>query len=474
MSLQEILDSLLTSSRTGPLITAVRHFEAKPPVLAPFPSSLDPRLLEALRSRGVEQLYSHQAKAFETVAKGENLVVVTPTASGKTLCYNLPVLQALVQQPESRVLYLFPTKALAQDQLAELMELAKTLPDMRMFTYDGDTPQDARRSVRARANLVLTNPDMLHSGILPHHTKWVNLFQNLRYVVIDELHAYRGVFGSHLANVLRRLKRICRHYGASPQFIMASATIANPRELAERLTGEAVCEVSESGAPTGEKLFLCYNPPVVNAELGIRAPYLGEAAALATRLLKEKIATIIFAQRRLSTEVLLSAIKKGVEDRTGDAGIVRGYRGGYLPLRRREVEQGLRSGEVLGVVATSALELGIDIGHLDVAVLAGYPGTIASMWQQAGRAGRRSSWSAASTRASTRRIRSSSSTTSSARPSSCPSAGRRRSAATCSRISPRSRRRGCSTARGRSSTGPPKPIRPITSRSARSRRTISW
>src|SRR5882672_4866343 len=383
MSLQEILDSLLTSARTGPLITATRHFEAKPAILAPFPSSLDPRLLEALRTRGVEQLYSHQAKAFETVAKGENLVVVTPTASGKTLCYNLPVLQALVQQPDSRVLYLFPTKALAQDQLAELMELAKTLPDMRMFTYDGDTPQDARRSVRARANLVLTNPDMLHSGILPHHTKWVNLFQNLRYVVIDELHAYRGVFGSHLANVLRRLKRICRHYGSSPQFIMASATIANPRELAE------------SGAPTGEKLFLCYNPPVVNAELGIRAPYLGEAAALAIQLLKEKIATIVFAQSRLSTEVLLSTIKRGVEDRTGDAGIVRGYRGGYLPLRRREVEQGLRSGDVLGVVSTSALELGIDIGHLDVAVLAGYPGTIASMWQQAGRAGRRSGESAA-------------------------------------------------------------------------------
>src|SRR5882724_4854738 len=395
MSLQEILDSLLTSARTGPLITATRHFEAKPAVYAPFPSSLDPRLVEALRSRGVQQLYSHQARAFETVAKGENLVVVTPTASGKTLCYNLPVLQALVQQPESRVLYLFPTKALAQDQLAELTELSKSLPDMRMYTYDGDTPQDARRSVRARANLVLTNPDMLHSGILPHHTKWVNLFQNLRYVVIDELHAYRGVFGSHLANVLRRLKRICRHYGSSPQFIMASATIANPRELAERLTGEVVADVTESGAPTGEKLFLCYNPPVINPELGIRAPYLGEAAGLAIQLLKEKIATIVFAQSRLSTEVLLSTIKRGVEDKTGDAGMVRGYRGGYLPLRRREVEQGLRAGDVLGVVATSALELGIDIGHLDVAVLAGYPGTIASMWQQAGRAGRRSELSAA-------------------------------------------------------------------------------
>jgi DEAD/DEAH box helicase domain-containing protein len=395
MLLPELLDELLTSLETGPRITATRHFDAKPAVFAPFPSSLDPRIVESLRSRGVRQLYSHQARAFETAAKGENLVVVTPTASGKTLCYNLPVLQALVQQPECRVLYLFPTKALAQDQLAELVEVAKTLPDMRMFTYDGDTPQDARRSVRARANLVLTNPDMLHSGILPHHTKWVNLFQNLRYVVIDELHAYRGVFGSHLANVLRRLKRICRHYGCAPQFIMASATIANPKELAERLTGEPVSEVSENGAPAGEKTFIVYNPPVVNPELGIRAPYLGETAKLATRFLKKKVATIVFAQSRLATEVLLASIKKGVEDKTGDSGIVRGYRGGYLPLRRREVEQGLRSGEVLGVVATSALELGIDIGHLDVAVLAGYPGTIASLWQQAGRAGRRTGQSMA-------------------------------------------------------------------------------
>ena len=395
MLLRELLDELLTSLETGPLISAYRHFDARPAVYAPFPSSLDPRIVEALRGRGVQQLYSHQARAVEVVAKGENVVVVTPTASGKTLCYNLPVLQALVEQPEARVLYLFPTKALAQDQLAELNELAKTLPDMRMFTYDGDTPQDARRSVRARANLVLTNPDMLHSGILPHHTKWANLFQSLRYVVIDELHAYRGVFGSHLANVLRRLKRICRHYGSAPQFIMASATIANPRELAERLTGEPVSEVAESGAPTGEKVFLCYNPPVVNPELGIRAPYLGEAAKLAARFLKKQIATIVFAQSRLATEVLLATIKRAVEDKTGDSGMVRGYRGGYLPLRRREVEQGLRSGEVKGVVTTSALELGIDIGHLDVAVLAGYPGTIASMWQQAGRAGRRSGQSLA-------------------------------------------------------------------------------
>src|SRR5438094_139938 len=337
MSLRELLDELLTSLETGPLITAVRHFEARPAVFAAFPSSMDPRLVESLRSRGVQQLYSHQAQAFETVSKGENLVVVTPTASGKTLCYNLPVLQALVQQPDSRVLYLFPTKALAQDQLAELTALAKMLPDMRMFTYDGDTPQDARRSVRARANLVLTNPDMLHSGILPHHTKWVNLFQNLRYVVIDELHAYRGVFGSHLANVLRRLKRICRHYGSTPQFIMASATIANPKELAERLTGESVSELSDSGAPTGEKIFVCYNPPVVNPELGIRAPYLGEAARLTARFLRAKVPTIAFCQSRLATEVVLASVKKAVEDRTGDSGMVRGSRGGYLPLRRRRL-----------------------------------------------------------------------------------------------------------------------------------------
>ena len=390
-----ILDDLLTSPSTGPCITATRHFPPRPPVLVPFPGSLDPRIGEALRARGIEELYSHQARAWELIQKGQHVVIVTPTASGKTLCYNLPALQALVHQPDARVLYLFPTKALAQDQLAELEELARQLPEMRMFTYDGDTPQDARRAVRARANLVLTNPDMLHSGILPHHTKWATLFQNLRYVVIDELHAYRGVFGSHLANVLRRLRRICRHYGSAPQFIMASATIANPGELARRLTGEQVEEITESGAPTGDKIFVCYNPPVVNPELGIRAPYLGEAAKLAIRFLRQKIATIVFAQSRLATEVLLTAIKGGVADKTGDSGIVRGYRGGYLPTRRRAVEKGLREGEVLGVVSTNALELGVDIGHLDVAVLAGYPGAIASLWQQAGRAGRRSGSSAA-------------------------------------------------------------------------------
>ena len=393
--LGEILDDLLISASTGPCITATRHFPARPPVSVPFPPTLDPRLIDALRARGIESLYLHQAAAWERVAKGEHVVVVTPTASGKTLCYNLPVLQALVHQPDARALYLFPTKALAQDQLAELEVLAKQLPEMRMFTYDGDTPQDARRAVRARANVVLSNPDMLHSGILPHHTKWATLFQNLRYVVIDELHAYRGVFGSHLANVLRRLKRVCAHYGSAPQFIMASATIANPGELASRVTGESVEEITESGAPTGEKTFVCYNPPVVNKELGIRAPYLGEAAKMAIRLLRERVPTIVFAQSRLATEVLLTAIKQGVADKTGDSGIVRGYRGGYLPNRRRQVERELRQGDALGVVSTNALELGVDIGHLDAAVLAGYPGSIASLWQQAGRAGRRSGASAA-------------------------------------------------------------------------------
>ncbi len=393
--LKRLLDELLTGLDTGACITATRFFPDRPARWTPFPPELDSRITDALRRRGIGELYSHQARAWEVVRRGRHLVVVTPTASGKTLCYNLPVLQALLEKPDARVLYLYPTKALAQDQLAGLQELARELPDLRMFTYDGDTPQDARRAIRGRANLVLTNPDMLHSGILPHHTKWVNLFQNLSYVVIDELHAYRGVFGSHLANLIRRLKRICRHYGSSPRFLMASATIANPDELARRLIGDDVELIAESGAPAGEKLFVCYNPPVVNPELGIRAPALTEASRLAVRFLKAEIATIVFARSRLATEVLLASIKAQVETKPGQSGIVRGYRGGYLPGRRREIEQGLRDGHVQGVVSTSALELGVNIGHLDAAILAGYPGSIASLWQQAGRAGRRSDASAA-------------------------------------------------------------------------------
>src|SRR5262245_39911750 len=281
--LAELIDRLV--SEAGDAVTAVRRFPARPARLAPIPESVDPRLTEALRGRGIDSLYSHQAHALELLAKGGHCVVVTPTASGKTLCYNLPVLQALLTDGAARALYLFPTKALAQDQLAELEEPAPAFPARTIHPYDGHTPQTARRSGRARANLVLTNPDMLHSGILPHHTKWIALFQNLRYVIIDELHTYRGVFGSHLANVLRRLHRVCRHYGSAPQFICASATIANPQELAERLIGQAVDPVTENGAPTGDKALVFYNPPVVNPELGIRRPYLKEAARLATPFL---------------------------------------------------------------------------------------------------------------------------------------------------------------------------------------------
>src|SRR6185295_19800498 len=290
VDLADLVDRLVAES--GGAVTALRRSPARPAETVPIPDTIDPHLADALRTRGVESLYTHQARALDLLGKGGHCVVVTPTASGKTLCYNLPVLQALLSESATRALYLFPTKALAQDQLAELEELARALPALRIHTYDGDTPQDARRAVRARANVVLTNPDMLHSGILPHHTKWVGLFQNLRYVVIDELHAYRGVFGSHVANLMRRLHRVCRHYGSAPRFIMASATIANPRELAERLCGEPVDEIGESGAPRGEKIFLCYNPPVVNPELGIRAPYLGESSRLALRFLREKVPTI--------------------------------------------------------------------------------------------------------------------------------------------------------------------------------------
>jgi DEAD/DEAH box helicase domain-containing protein len=295
---------------------------------------------------------------------------------------------------------LFPTKALAQDQLAELQALAERIAEqdnlqIGVFTYDGDTPQDARRAIRGRAHVVLSNPDMLHSGILPHHPRWAKLFENLKFVVIDELHAYRGVFGSHLGNIIRRLHRVCRHYGSDPLFICSSATIANPRELAERLTGEPFELVDRSGAPRGEKFFVFVNPPVVNAQLGIRRSYLAQTRQVALEFLKRGLQIIVFAQSRLATEILTTYLKDAYQGAPGASDVIRGYRGGYLPLRRREIERGLRAGEVRAVVSTNALELGIDIGALDVAVLAGYPGTIAGTWQRAGRAGRRSSRSAA-------------------------------------------------------------------------------
>jgi DEAD/DEAH box helicase domain-containing protein len=381
-------------------VTTVRTLPAVDARYAPWPDLIDPRLRTALDARGISQLYTHQAAALAHALGGENVVVTTPTASGKTLCYNAPVLSTILADPASRAIYLFPTKALAQDQLAELHELTSHVnqaagTDIGVFTYDGDTPQDARRAIRTRAHIVLSNPDMLHSGILPHHPKWAKLFENLRFVVVDELHAYRGVFGSHLSNVLRRLQRVCRHYGSDPVFICSSATIANPRELAERLMEKSFALVEHSGAPRGEKLFLFVNPPVVNKELGIRRSYLSEARRVAGEFLKRQLQLIVFCQSRLSTEILTTYLKDDFEGPPGTPEQVRGYRGGYLPLRRREIERGLREGQVRAVVATNALELGIDIGALDIAVMAGYPGTIASTWQRAGRAGRRQGRSAA-------------------------------------------------------------------------------
>jgi DEAD/DEAH box helicase domain-containing protein len=382
------------------IVTAVRRLAAVEARYATFPPGLDERLRVALERRGINQLYSHQAEALSLVSGGRNIVVTTPTASGKTLCYNVPVLDAILKDSATRALYLFPTKALAQDQMAELHELSGVLTalgvdDIGVHTYDGDTPQDARRTIRTRAQVVLSNPDMLHSGILPHHPRWAKLFENLRYVVIDELHAYRGVFGSHLCNVLRRLRRVARHYGSDPQIICSSATIANPRELAERLADRPFSLVEQSGAPRGEKFFVFVNPPVVNRELGIRRSYLAETRRVAGEFLRRNLQLIVFAQSRLATEILTTYLKEDFEDIPGMPELIRGYRGGYLPLRRREIEGGLRDGQVRGVVSTNALELGIDIGALDVAVLAGYPGTIASTWQRAGRAGRRALGSAA-------------------------------------------------------------------------------
>jgi DEAD/DEAH box helicase domain-containing protein len=377
-------------------IRAIKHLPAQEGKYRDYPDDVYPALREALVAKGFTQLFSHQRSSWEALREGKNIVVVTPTASGKTLCYNLPVLDAIMKDPSTRALYLFPTKALSQDQQAELDDINARLPEeVRVFTYDGDTPQDARKAIRARGHIVLTNPDMLHAGILPHHTKWIKLFENLKYIVIDELHNYRGIFGSHLANVLRRLRRIARFYGADPQFILCTATIANPAEMAEKMIEAPVTLVDDNGAPRGGKYFVFYTPPVVNAALGIRRSYVNESRRIASIFLKNGLQTIVFAGSRLITEVLLTYLKADIETTIQKEGLVRGYRGGYLPLKRREIERGLRTGEILGVVSTNALELGIDIGTLDVAVLAGYPGTIASTWQRAGRAGRKTGLSAA-------------------------------------------------------------------------------
>jgi len=373
-------------------VTLDHVIPARDAQFAPLPDDLRPELASALAGRGVERLYSHQAEAYAHVRAGRHLVVVTPTASGKTLCYNLPVLQGLLERPTSRALYVFPTKALAQDQLAELGALTAPLPlDVKISTYDGDTPPGQRTAIREGGHIVLTNPDMLHTGVLPHHTRWRRLFSSLEHVVIDELHTYRGLFGSQVANVIRRLKRICEFYGSSPRFICASATIANPRQLAERLLEEEpVALVDRSGAPRGERRLVFYNPPLLNRELGVRRSSLLEGRRIAEPWVRDGVQTIVFCRSRLQVEVMLSYLRESLLPRLDARRRVRGYRSGYLPLHRREIEAGLRSGEVHGVVSTNALELGIDIGTLQAAVIVGYPGTIASTWQQLGRAGRRS------------------------------------------------------------------------------------
>jgi DEAD/DEAH box helicase domain-containing protein len=420
------------------VLTAVRRFPARAAEWGDWPEWVWPELRAVYQSKGIARPYSHQTQAAEAVHAGKNLVIVTPTASGKTLCYNLPVINAILEDGDTRALYLFPTKALAQDQLAELDDLSQRLesfglqeiekreskerphqeqepPDgglkvaatgagslgarrrkrFAVFTYDGDTPGDARKAIREKGHIVLTNPDMLHTGILPHHTRWTRLFENLKYIVIDELHSYRGVFGSHLCNVLRRLRRIAKFYGSAPKFICCSATIANPGELAERLIENEVEVLNANGAPAAEKTFVFYNPPVVNRALGIRRSYINESSRVAQEFLKRDLQTMVFANSRLHTEILLTYLQQANPHFPGTSEPIRGYRGGYLPHERREIERGLREGRIRGVVSTSALELGIDVGSLDATVMAGYPGTIAATWQRAGRAGRRSGSSCA-------------------------------------------------------------------------------
>jgi len=391
LTLAEWLGRIENNRRFLENVTALEHLPESPGSYAPYPAWVHPRLKAVLSREGIERLYSHQAEAIELIRNDKDVVLVTPTASGKTLCYNLPVLQRILEEPDTRALYLFPTKALAQDQMHEVHSLITALAaEIRTYTYDGDTPDDARQAIRKQGHIVITNPDMLHTGILPHHTKWQKLFANLQYVVVDELHVYRGVFGSHLTNILRRLKRICRFYGTDPVFVCCSATVANPREHAERLLERSVALIDKSGAPRGARTFILYNPPIVNRELGIRQSALTPARDIARDLIANHIQTIVFATSRLNVEILTKYLKDHFsKDKPIDDQFVAGYRGGYLPELRRSIEKGLRERAVMGVVSTNALELGIDIGDLEACVMAGYPGSIASTWQQAGRAGRK-------------------------------------------------------------------------------------
>ncbi len=379
------------------LARGVVHHVVVPPrdaITVPIPGWLDARIGSGLAASGIASLYRHQADAIEAVRAGRDVVVVTPTASGKSLCYEIPVLQALAEDPAARALFLFPTKALGQDQVAALRGLASASGmDVSASTYDGDTPAPIRSAVRTAGQVVVTNPDMLHAAILPHHTKWYRLFEQLRYIVVDELHTYRGVFGGHVANVLRRLLRICAHYGSHPIVICCSATVANPGALAAALIGRQVEIVDRDGSPAGERHVLFVEPALLDAATGARGSSLTLAARWALPFLRAGRQAIVFGRSRTSVEILLTSIRDGMRDGDGSlpgpARRVRGYRGGYLPTERRAIERGLRDGELLGVVATNALELGVDIGGLDVAILAGYPGSIAATRQQMGRAGRR-------------------------------------------------------------------------------------
>jgi DEAD/DEAH box helicase domain-containing protein len=394
MSARENLQTILESPEFAPNIVVNRLLPPQEGVFAPFPPELDRRIAAALRKRGIDQLYTHQAEVWEQAHKGRNVVVVTPTASGKTLCYNLPCLQTLLSDETARCLYLFPTKALSQDQQSELNELSGGEDgglNIKIATYDGDTPESLRVSARDTGRIIISNPDMLHAGILPNHPKWIKFFSRLKFIVIDEAHAYRGVLGSHVANVIRRLRRVAAFYGASPQFILCSATIGNPKELAEALIGLPVALVDKNGAPRGEKRIILYNPPLVDAVQGIRRSVTTESRRWMIALLKAGIKTILFAHSRIRTEVAASYVNEDLANIFTDNARIRvePYRGGLLPNERREIERGLREGSIQGVVSTNALELGIDIGGLDASVVAGFPGSFNSFWQQSGRAGRR-------------------------------------------------------------------------------------
>ena len=391
-SVNNIIEELRKDTSFMENITCWETISAGKGKFVPFPDSLDPALGKIISSRGISELYSHQAEAYGHVRKGKSILVVTPTASGKTLCYNLPVLQGLMEDREAKALYLFPTKALSQDQQSELNEilLGGDLP-VKVSTYDGDTPSSVRAAARETGRIIISNPDMLHSGILPNHPKWIRFLSRIKYVVIDEIHIYRGVFGAHVINLLRRLNRILAFYGASPVFICCSATIGNPKEHAERILERDMVIIDGNGAPSGTKHVLLYNPPVVDAVQGIRRGVVLESRRLAVRFLKKGIKTIVFARSRVNTELIASYINHQLKNHFNENSRIRveSYRGGYLPNERREIEKGLRDGSIKGVVSTNALELGIDIGGLDVSILAGFPGSIASTWQQAGRAGRR-------------------------------------------------------------------------------------